>query len=54
MKYDAIAANRFEVTGFTTDDAFIVPSNDDRTIGFTGRKNVFGPTLEISMHPPSR
>ena len=51
MKYDAIAANRFEVTGFTTDDAFIVPSNDDRTIGFTGSKNVFGPTLEISMYP---
>ncbi len=51
IKYDAIAANRFDVTGFYTDNAFVVQSTDDRTIGETGSLNVFGPTLEISMYP---
>lgn len=61
VKYSPIAANKFELTGYTTDFAFPVNSAEDRTIGYTDSKRTFGSddydqnnTPLISMYPGER
>lgn len=51
VKYDPVAANKFEITGFTADRAFYRPSSSDREIGIEGGHSEFGNSLSLSMFP---